>query len=387
VRALSDMATGKKILLISSLMPGATAFYLIRDLRGMGHELAVISDIDHECVSDVQYGVVDLPEWIARSGFQPDAMLFIEGGTRRLFPTGMEYLDCPSAWYAIDTHIHPDLHARTARLFDISFVAQREFLPLFAAAEAHWLPLAADPALYPEEQPERDWDVAYVGSDNRALHPERTRLLDAIRARYSRVFLGRAEPARIGEIYRRAKIVFNKSARNDVNMRYFEAMAAGAVLVTDRTSGNGVEELFSPGKDFIEYENEASLLTTIDRLLADDSERERIGRRGRETVLSRHTYGQRAEQIAKVLLAGTHRVRPAPHDYLPVFHLLRFPDGVLSQAQRSLTWMRSNGDRNPLLAMAILLLRPLAGVLLWGYRLRYRLRYRNVSWSSERPLK
>lgn len=373
------MVSGKKILLISSLMPGATAIYLIRELRSMGCVLAVISDIDHECVTDVLYGVVDLPGWIGRSGFQPDAVLFIEGGTRRVFPSGMEHLDCPTAWFGIDTHMHTELHIRTARLFDISFLAQREFLPLFAAGEAYWLPLAADPALYPGEQPERDLDVAYVGSDNRRLHPERALLLDAIRARYSRVFLGKADSTRIGEIYSRAKVVFNKSARNDVNMRYFEGMASGAALVTDQTSGNGAETLFAPGIDFIEYQDETSLLAAIDRLLANDAEREKIGRQGRQTVLSRHTYRQRAEQLAKVLLACSHRIRPAPHEYLPVYHLLRYPDGVLSQALASLTWMRSNGDRNPLLAVAILLLWPLAQLLLWAYSLRYHLRYRAVS--------
>jgi len=373
------MVAGKRILLISSLMPGATAFYLIRELRAIGHDLAVISDIEHDYVSDVRHGIVDLPSWIARSGFQPDGVLFIEGGTRRLFPSGMEALDCPTAWYAIDTHIHPELHAHTACLFDLSFVAQREFLPLFAPSQAEWLPLAADLALYPQARLERDLDVAYVGSDNRTLHPERALLLDAIRSRYASVYLGRAEPARIGEIYSRAKVVFNKSVRNDVNMRYFEAMAAGAALLTDRTSGNGVEELFSPGVDFVEYEDESSMLASIDRLLADDAERERIGQRGKETVLAHHTYRQRAEQLAKALLACPHRVRPSPGDYLPVFHLLRFPDGVLSQALSSLSWMRSNGDRNPVLAAAILLLWPLAQVLLKGYSLRYRLRYRGVS--------
>ena len=78
-------------------------------------------------------------------------------------------------------------------------------------------------------------------------------------------------------------------------------------------------------------------------------------------------------------MASAHRIRPAPHEYLPVYHLLRFPDGVLSQALASLTWTRSNGDRNPVLAVTILLLRPLSQLLLWAYSLRYRLRYRKVS--------
>ncbi|MFM9972790.1 MAG: glycosyltransferase [Burkholderiales bacterium] len=377
--------SGAKILVVSSLMPGATAFYLIRELRGLGHTLAVISDINDACVTSLRFGVCDVPAWIEASGFKPDLLLFIEGGTRRLFPSGMENLACLSAWYAIDTHIHPELHARTARLFDVSFVAQREFLPLFAGSNAHWLPLAADPGIYPATLPEPEWEVAYVGSENRTLHPERSILLDAIRAKYSKVYLGRAEPARIGEIYARAKIVFNKSARNDVNMRYFEGMASGAALVTDRLAGNGVEELFSPGEDFVEYHDKATLIAAIDRLLANDDERRRIGSRGRETVLKRHTYAQRAQQVLDTLSGLAHQVRPGPEDYLPVYHLLRYPDGVLDQAVKSLFWMRANGDRNPVLAIVYPALRVLTAILLWAYRLRYRIRYRSVVGAVARP--
>jgi hypothetical protein len=158
-------------------------------------------------------------------------------------------------------------------------------------------------------------------------------------------------------------------------MRYFEAMGAGAVLVTDSARDNGVEELFSPGEDFLEYRDDASLLAAIDSLLADDGKREQIGARAQRHVLSGHTYRHRAEKILDVLAATVHRVKPGPEDYLPAYHLLHYPEAVLSEASRSLAGMRTQGDRNPVLALVMPLLSCLAGLLGLAYRLRYRLRY------------
>ena len=369
------MNAQRKILVVSSIDHGATARYFVEALRDIGHEVRVVSDRPHPAVDARAHGVFNVPRWIEGEGFRPDMLLFIEGGTRLIFPSGMQDLDCVSAWYAIDTHLHLRQHLCLARLFDLTFVAQFEFVRHFRDCQAHWLPLAADPRLHAQAQKPRDIDIAYIGSDDRGLHSERARLLDLIRSRYSNTFLGRAEPSRIGEIYGRAKIVFNKSVRNDVNMRYFEGMGAGAVLVTDSARDNGVEELFSPGEDFLEYRDDASLLAAIDSLLADDGKREQIGARAQKLVLSSHTYHRRAAKILDVLATTAHRVKPGPEDYLPAYHLLHYPEAVLLEASRSLAGMRTQGDRNPVLALVMPLLSGLAGLLGWAYRLRYRLRY------------
>jgi len=365
----------RRILVVSSMHPPATAIYLVEALRDLGHEVRVVSDRVHPAVDSLNQGVFDVPRWIGREGFHPDMMLFVEGGTRLIFPCGMQDMDCVSAWYAIDTHLHLRQHLHLATLFDVTFVAQFEFLQHFRDCQVHWLPFAVDPRLYERAPGTRDIDVAHIGSDHRGLHPERARLLDLIRSRYDNTLLGRAEPSRIGEIYGRAKVVFNRSVRNDVNMRYFEAMGAGAVLVTDSARENGVEELFSPGEDFLEYRDDASLLSAIDSVLADDRKRERIGTRAQRHVLTGHTYRHRAEKIVDVLAATTHRVKPCPEDYLPAYHLLRYPEAVLSEASRSLAAMRAQGDGNPVLTLVGRLLSVLAGLLGWAYRLRYRLRY------------
>ena len=145
--------------------------------------------------------------------------------------------------------------------------------------------------------------------------------------------------------------------------------------MTDSARNNGVEQLFSPGEDFLEYHDDASLFATIDSLLADDERREKIGARAQKHVLSHHTYRHRAENIVSVLAATVHRVKPGPEDYLPAYHLLRYPEGVLLEASRSLVGIRAQGDRNPVLAVTLPLLSGLAALLGWAYRLRYRLRH------------
>lgn len=369
----------RRILVVSSIQPPATAIYLIEALRDLGHEVRVVSDRAHPAVSSLANGVFDAGRWVEREGFRPDMLLFVEGGTRLIFPCGMQDMDCVSAWYAIDTHLHLRQHLYLAKLFDVTFVAQFEFLRHFRDCQVHWLPFAVDPRLYERAPRTRDIDVAYIGSDHRGLHPERARLLDLIRSRYGNTYLGRADPSRIGEIYGRAKVVFNRSVRNDVNMRYFEAMGAGAVLVTDSARDNGVEELFSPGEDFLEYHDDASLFAAIDSVLADNEKRERMGARAQKRVLADHSYRQRAAKIVEVLAAATHRVRPGPEDYLPAYHLLRYPEAVLSEASRSLAGMRAQGDRNPVLALIAPWIAGLAALLDGAYRLRYRLRHARLA--------
>ena len=374
------MDTRRRILVVSSIEPGATALYLIETLRDIGHEVRVVSDRAHPAVDGLASAVFDVPRWIEREGFRPDMLLFIEGGARLLFPRGMEDLDCVTAWWALDPHLHLRQHLHLARLFDVTFVAHLQFVSRFGDGEVHWLPAAADPRLYAPAEGPRDIDIACIGSDDRGLHPERARLIDLIRSRYDNTFLGRAEPARIGEIYGRAKIVFNRSVRNEVNMRYFEAMGAGAVLVTDRAPREtGVEQLFSLGEDFLEYHDDASMLSAIDSVLGDEHKRERMGSRAQRHVLANHTYRHRAQKIVDVLGATPHRVKPGPEDYLPAYHLLRYPDAVLLEASRSLAGMRTQGDRNPVLALIVPLLSGLAGLLECAYRLRYRLRYARLA--------
>lgn len=335
-----------KILVFASLTPPATANYLISALRDTGHELFVCSDVPSSLVDLRARGAVDVARVCARHGLAPELVLFIEGGTMRLFPVGLEQMSCPSAWYGIDTHMDYAKHLRIGRLFDVTFIAQKEFVERLrqdGLQQVHWLPLGIAPELYPAEMLERCYDVAYVGSDSVTVHPSRHALLAAIRNEFPHVFIGMASPQAMGRIYAQAKLVFNKSVNNDVNMRYFEAMGAGAVLLTDQALNNGVDELFRAGEHYLEYRDEQTMLELIRGLLQDPERCRRIGDAARRLVMEKHTYRHRADYLVSALQQALKLARPRPEDSFAALVALSMPDSALTAA--GLALKRTPGGR------------------------------------------
>lgn len=330
-----------KILVVASLTLPATANYLIGALRDAKHEVFVCSDVASPLADQLAYGAVDVARICAQQGFTPELMLFIEGGTMQLFPTGLERLPCLTAWYGIDTHMDYAKHLRIGRLFDATFIAQKEFVEKLHAdglRQVFWIPLAFAPELHPQHLLERGYEVAYIGSDNADMHPIRHALLAAIRRDIPNVFQGMASPGEMGRIYAQAKMVFNKSVNNDVNMRYFEAMGAGAVLLTDHAQDNGVEELFTVGEHYFEYHDEDSLIALIGGLIQDPERCSRIGEAARRHVLENHTYIHRVNSLLERVDSCVKSTKPAPDAYFAVFIALRMAEGALQAATAAFDW-------------------------------------------------
>jgi glycosyltransferase involved in cell wall biosynthesis len=221
----------------------------------------------------------------------------------------------------------------------VTFIAQKEFvdrLLLDGLRQVHWLPLAFAPELHPLQEEERCYDVAYVGSNSAIVHPERHAMLAAIRSEFPKVFMGLGSPKDMGRIYSQAKLVFNKSVNNDVNMRYFEAMGAGAVLLTDLTRNNGVDELFNVGEHYLQYDDEKILLDLIRSLLENAERCRRIGDAARIHILEKHTYLHRAEQLLGIVRKSSKLSAPRPEDFFSAFLALNLLDAALDSAGRGL---------------------------------------------------
>ncbi|MBA2441853.1 MAG: glycosyltransferase [Rubrobacter sp.] len=104
------------------------------------------------------------------------------------------------------------------------------------------------------------------------------------------------------KVYSSAKLVIDDTASptlpyGAVNSRVFDALAAGTPVVTNCRAG--VRELFD--EEFPTYGDRKELRAQLDRLLADDEYRERLGARYKKMVLEEHTYGKRAGQLAELL--------------------------------------------------------------------------------------
>lgn len=354
------------ILVVSSLTEIATANYLVRALRERGHRLLVYSDIQSHLADLVGPGIVDVAVLAEKEDFDPDLFLFVEGGTMRLFPIGLERLRCRTAWYGIDTHMDYGKHLRIARLFDITFVAQKQYVSNLQSdgiRQAFWLPLAFAPELQAAGEMEKKYKVAFVGSTNPSVHAERHKLLEAIRREIKPVYIGVASPLEMGKIYSQARIVFNKSINNDINMRYFEAMGAGAVLLTDQIRDNGVDELFRPGEHFLQYEGEESLLRKIDSMLRDAAQCTRIGQAARANIFAHHTYGHRAKTLIDVVKNTQKLTSPTPDGYVAVFAALGIPCGVLTMTADVLASISGGRMRRILNRMMALGIRSLGSVV------------------------
>jgi len=366
-------AQRQKILVVSSMVPGTTAQYLVDALITLGHDVRVISDVAHPYAGGRAFGLFDPRQWAQKNCFIPDVLFFIEGGTRRLFPAERVSEATKHVWYAIDSHIHLQEHQAVAKLFDATFVAHYEYVARLGVDTTHWLPVAAASMSHVETS-QRDLDIAYVGSMNRGMYESRARLLDMLMQRFPRSYIGRAKPEEIPAIYQRAKIVFNWSLNNDVNMRYFEAMSAGAVLVTNKLHASGAEFLFQPGIDYLEYADEANLLQSIEQLLNDPKLLDQIGRHGQKTVQAKHTYLQRAQQLMQQLGSLKTSVHPTPLECLSAYEKMDCPEGVALYASRLLSEIYRRRDHSQLLKIFGLGMQWLSGLMVRAYQWRYRIR-------------
>lgn len=230
-------------------------------------------------------------------GATPEWYLYIDSGAEQIEPD-IGLLPMRKIAWLIDTHVSPELRLEMARHFDCVFLAQKAQVAEFRAAglpHVYWLPLGCSPQLHAVPAPGRELDIAYVGSFNPEEGGRRASLLNRVRDHFPNSFIGRAWPEEMADVYARAKIVVNACYNNDVNMRVFEAMASGALLITDEAEG--LEDLFEDGVHLVVYRSDGELPGLIQQYLDDEEARERIAAAGQREVLSRHSYTHRVREM------------------------------------------------------------------------------------------
>ncbi len=141
--------------------------------------------------------------------------------------------------------------------------------------------------------------VGTLTSDN----PRRTELLQML-SEQTNLHADRCFLDDMAKVFSASRIVFNCAANNDLNMRVFEAMSTGSLLLTDLAWNSGQDVLFRDGEDYAVYRHDDLLTDTVGFYLDNESLRERIGARGRDLVYAAHTYLHRAEDLLDVALAG-----------------------------------------------------------------------------------
>lgn len=238
------------------------------------------------------------------AGFAPDLYLWVDSGPKEV-PPDIEAIGGVKAGYLIDTHIAPELRLAMARHFDYTFLAQKAQVPDFIAAgirNVTWIPLACSPELHETGPLDRIYDVAFICNPQGDHTDRRRNIMETIAKRFPNSRTGRFWPEQMARIYAQSKIVVNACVNRDVNMRVFEALASGALLITDEA--DGLEDLFDDGKHLVVYRRDEDLGGLIERHLADAESRETIAAAGCALVYEKHTYDVRMDALLAIALAG-----------------------------------------------------------------------------------
>jgi spore maturation protein CgeB/tetratricopeptide (TPR) repeat protein len=257
----------------------------------------------------------------------PELFLWIES-VYGYFPGGIQKLPFPTACYMIDSHINLSWHLQWSKQFDFVFVAQRRYIPDFKNAgckNVYWLPLGCDPDIHKKFEVDKIHDIGFVGSVTKN-HIRRKGLLDKL-SRHFNVHAERSFLEDMALTFSRSKIIFNEAFNGDLNMRVFESLSTGSMLLTDSANGSGLTDFFKDREHLVIYD-EDSIVELAGYYLHHDEEREEIAKKGREGVLKGHTYDNRVNQMMNDIFkqeSGVRRLQRA--------QLSRQESGVIQNAQ------------------------------------------------------
>jgi GT2 family glycosyltransferase len=302
------------VLLAYVSYPATTAAYLERALRNIAQVKTIgpklpsrlltqwklenlkepITSHDFEVEMDVDMASVSI------QNYEPDLYFWVES-VPGYFPKNLNALKCPKACYLIDTYSNHPWYIEWAKQFDYVFLADLSYVEKFrtVGVNAYWLPLGCDPDIHSANSLEKKYDIGFVGTVTAGT--ERFAYLNALDTKfplhYERSFL-----KEMANTFGQSKIVFNNAVgKTDLNMRFFEAMACGTLLLSDMAQRSGQDILFVPQKDYALYDQN-NILEVTEFYLKDDIAREAVSKSGQNLVLAAHTYQHRMENMLEVVL-------------------------------------------------------------------------------------
>jgi hypothetical protein len=344
-----------RVAVVSSVDLRTPARFLVQSLRESGHQVIVISDVTNEFVDMKVSPTFSLVEVLSSKNFNADLLLYIEGGTMDIFPLDLNKMECTTVWWGIDSHLNFEKHLRISKLFDHTFLAQKDFVAQLNArgiSSASWLPLAFPTSIQPTTSRSTTVDFAFVGQTDKLIYPERARILKLLSTHFPNNFIGTAEPMEMLEIYANSKIVINQSIKNDINMRFFEAMGTSALLVTNEIVENGFEDLFENGKHLLTFRDDIHLLEIVNAQLGDENQRNSMVRNANELIATKHTYNNRAQELISVAQALKKKVRFNQFEYAAVLDALDAIPEALALISKSM-FSSNSSRRRRLIVIAV----------------------------------
>ena len=207
----------------------------------------------------------------------------------------------PNIYVVSDTHLGYDYRLSRAREFDWVFCNQMRAVEDFVRdgipkERCIWLPHAAEPKAYPKKDMIKKYDVGFIGNVG---DWNRVDFLDRMFKEFPNFFYGKRLFEEAAEIFSQSKIVLNISIKDDINMRVFEALSTGSLLLTNELPT--LPHLFQDGVHLVTYKNFDDAVEKARYYLEHDEERERIAEAGYKEFMKKHTYEHRLKTVLEIV--------------------------------------------------------------------------------------
>lgn len=227
-------------------------------------------------------------------------------------------------YIASDTHLDDGYRFEKANQFDFVFFNQKHALhdySEYAAGQVgingvRYLPHAAEPQAYPHFEILKKYDLCFIGHmqeyhKGNGINMNRIDVLDHMFKKFPNFYYGSRHPAwpeknlfeDAAKKFCQSKIVFNISIGNDANMRFFETLMTGSLLLT-----NDIPELdnlkeygFIKDDHYVTYKNLEEAEERVAWLLEHEERREEIARDGHEQALKTGTYASRIAEVLRIV--------------------------------------------------------------------------------------
>lgn len=234
-------------------------------------------------------------------------MLILDPEASPRLPAGIVASSIPTGCFQFDTYSGTEKRMKWSMLYDYAFVFHPGFDQMFQQAghpRSICLPHAVEADLFDGPPPERSYEIGWVGNLQGAIYSIRRKYIGLLSGKFQMNETGRYyTPEEMAAVYRQSRIAVNISRDDylpDANLRCFEIMAAGALLMTIRPSE--LSRLgFSEGRHYVAFENESELIEAVKFYLSHEQERRNIAEAARALVLEKHTYDNRVETILEAL--------------------------------------------------------------------------------------
>ncbi|MCM3340718.1 glycosyltransferase [Paenibacillus sp. MER TA 81-3] len=288
----------ERILMCYGKTPYTPGSYLERAFVNIGVGVDVIKDV-------ADFSALDTKKYAA--------VLFVESPSRpRIDIKHREQVQAPVLfWFHHgENRLADNLEMCEMYRPDILLMSHSLHLASRFPIPVRFFPFGVDPHLFHSDIPYsmRRFDVSFVGTRGHEIYKSRDESLRFIETK----FQGQANLSLRKNIYLEdlsahygnSKIVFNQTADKfkSFNMRIFEGMGCGALVLTDNTPEQS--ELFENGLHYVIYDSKEDMLEKLRYYLSHPDQAAKIAAEGQRHAVRYHTYEHRARQMLEVIMSS-----------------------------------------------------------------------------------